>query len=60
MEMLDNGKKIVFTCSSPYRKDGKTYTAMQSKSMYIYYDLFADTGVGQLSLLDSDKDGTVF
>lgn len=60
MEMMDNGKKIIFTCSSPYRTDGKTYMVLQSKSMYMYYDLLTGTGIGRLSLLDTDKDGSVF
>lgn len=60
IEMLDNGKKMIITYSNPYIRNDKTYMALRSKSFYVYYDLFTGTGVGEVSLLDVDRDGTVF
>jgi len=64
MEMLDNGKKIILTASFPFENnDGastKTYMTLKTLSLYLYYDLFDSTGIGQLSLLDVDKEGSVF
>jgi hypothetical protein len=60
IEMLDNGKKMIITYSSPYMRNDKTYMTLKSKSFYVYYDLFTGTGVGEVSLLDVDRDGTVF